>query len=307
MQTLETWLAEKLENSFNKLKEDGFTGIPKISVYDLENKVSANVNGDQIGWAASIIKLPILVAASQEIVKGKLGLKEELVVNPKFQLEYYDLTSSHPRGTKLPVYALLDYMMTLSDNEATNMLANRIGIEKINEYIWKWGMKNTMLGHLLCPKVPRYTSSFNPDGSNITTPEDMTLILKHIYNPKSRVLGKNVKRLSDIILSLTSAPQINFDRTKTSKGKNGYIHDPKDGADIHEVGIIEDKLIVSVMINKFHYSEGYYSQKDEYSPENWREYYMHLEEKRMISPEDVFSKVRHVLREYNELKGELKK
>lgn len=230
-----------------------FTCEIKVSVYDINTKKYASVNENNLGWAASIIKVPVMVATLQEIEKGKLSLEEQLKTNHKFMLENYDYVSRLPDNSNIRVLNLLYYMIANSDNEATNILADKVGIEKINKMMLNLGMKNSMLGHLLCPNVPRYTSKFNLDGSNVTSPLDMVTIFRHIYEDSFSKLSPYVRAISDSILSFTSPSYLNKDKFISSriKAKVGYISDELDGADIHEVGIINDHLIVCVMLNKF--------------------------------------------------------
>lgn len=244
-------LTEDLETTITRLNNKGFQGEIKVSFEDLEKGTKFDINGDKIGWSASIIKLPIMVATLSEWDKGKLSFDEKLTINHKFKLEEDDYCSLLTEGKEIAIPFLINKMIYDSDNEATNMLADRIGIQTINHYMWSWGMNNTMLGHLLCPKVPRYTSSFNPDGSNITTPNDMTQILKHIYDNKDNTLSENTKELSKIIIDNTYRRQISLPG-HYAKGKNGLITDDETGSDIHEVGIIDDRYIISIMINKIY-------------------------------------------------------
>lgn len=113
-------------------------------------------------------------------------------------------------------------------------------------------MERSMLGHLLCPGVPRYTSQFNPDGSNITTPNDMVTLTRHIYDKNFSKLDKETRAFSNAFLSLTRPAYISTRNMadRTIKAKIGVISDPDAGSDIHETGIIDDNLAVCIMLNK---------------------------------------------------------
>ena len=236
------FLQSSLNNLVNNLEKREFDGVPKISVYDLKRNISVNVNGDSPGWSASIIKVPIMATAFQEVSKGNLNLEEKLKVNHKFTLEPFDFISTLPEGAKVSMPNLMYAMIVNSDNEATNMIADRIGIQTINKSMVSFDMKNSMLAHLLCPNVPRYTSEFNKDGSNITTPNDMVNSLRQIYDKKFSKLDENTRKLCDIVFSWTENYGV--------KSKGGYISDPDFGEDIHEAGIIDNRLIYTIMLNK---------------------------------------------------------
>ena len=244
-------LQNKLEAKIS-IVEDKLDADIKVGVYDLLTKEKAYIKGDQTGWAASVIKVPIMLAVAKEITKGNLDTMTELEVNHDFKLEEYDYVSRLPNGSKIKVFELLYHMITSSDNEATNILANEIGVPETNKAFWRLGLRKTMLGHLLCPGVPRYKSSFNPDGSNITCPKDMVKTMRHIYDNKFSKLTQYEKELSKIIMSRTYPTFLNAERFRGKKirSKVGCISDPVAGSDSHEVGIIDDRLIVSLMANK---------------------------------------------------------
>jgi beta-lactamase class A len=224
----------------------------KVSVHDIPSGAGADVDGGRPGWAASIIKLPVLVMVARAAVRGDLALDDLLTVDHRFVLDPTDPVSRLPAGTRVPVEALLDRMIVDSDNEATNILADRLGIERINGTAWDLGLERTMLGHLLCRGVPRHRSAFNPDGSNLSCPADMTLLLRHIYEAGFSRLAPAEREISDRILSGTesSAFRVGKFRPLPIKAKRGFIRDPVDGIDAHEVGIIAGRLIVSVFLNK---------------------------------------------------------
>lgn len=225
----------------------------KVSVHDISDNIHASVYGNKPGWAASIIKLPVMVSALKEIEKGRLTLETELEVNHKYTLEPYDYASRLPEGSMIKVRDLVYHMIVESDNEATNILAKEIKISTINRYTKRLGLENTMLGHLLCPKVPRYRSRINQDGSNITCPDDMVRIIRHIYEPSFSKLSPKVRALSNLFLSYTTPSYLNQGvfKDRVIKSKVGCISDETGRKDIHEAGIMDDHLIVCIMLNNF--------------------------------------------------------
>jgi beta-lactamase class A len=246
-------LKNDLEYAVNTMKSDyGVDADIKVSVYDIRDKLSVNVRGDISGWAASTIKLPIMVGVLRDVESGRHNLLDKLVVDHRLVLEKYDYFSRVPDGSLATISSLLYEMIVNSDNTATNILLKDIGIEEVNNMMWDMGMKRSMIGHLLCPGVPRYISSFNPDGSNITCPNDMVEFMRNIYDPNITFLSPLVKGISDTILSATHPSFFSFGGFPSHKikTKSGVIHDEKAGDDMHETGIIDDHLIVSIMLNK---------------------------------------------------------
>jgi len=232
--------------------EGPLAGEVKASVHHIPAGIAASVKGDRTGWAASIIKLPVLAAAVREMEQGRLDPDEGLPIDHRFVLDPTDLVSRLPAGSRVTVAELLDHMIVLSDNEATNVLADRIGIGRVNEVARDLGLRRTMLGHLLCRGVPRHAAPFNPDGSNITCPDDMTALLRHFADPAFSALSGGERRRALDVLSRTRATFLGSGRFGglPVMAKIGLITDPVAGDDIHEVGIVAGVLIVSVMLNR---------------------------------------------------------
>jgi len=153
--TLQKKEYSRLQDDLERLASDpGLDAEIKVTVHQIDTGLHAQVNGDQTGWAASIIKVPVLVAAAREISEERLHLDEKIRIDHRFTLDPTDSISRLPEGTPVRVAELLEFMIVASDNEATNVLANRLGIQNINEHMWVLGLNRTMLGHLLCSNVP---------------------------------------------------------------------------------------------------------------------------------------------------------
>jgi len=226
-------------------------GIVSLSFKDLTGKIADfEINGNRIGWAASVIKIPVMMEVFNQAAKGIISLEDRVEVDRRYTLEKNDFISGMPAGRKLDLWTLMYFMMVHSDNEATNMLAGKVGLENINKTCYELGAKRTMLGHLLLPNVPRFKSEFNPDGSNVTTPNDMNHLLSLIYQKKifTKEYCKEMIHLLENTLQNFLGEQLPLN-TRVGN-KVGFISDPESGEDIHDVGVINRSYAVSIMLNK---------------------------------------------------------
>ncbi|MFA5084002.1 MAG: serine hydrolase [Candidatus Paceibacterota bacterium] len=222
-----------------------------LSFEDLRGYLgSFSINGNSKGWSASIIKVPIMIEVFNQISQGKLSLEDEIAANHRYTLEFFDPVSMAPDGTPFTVKRLLEYMIIRSDNEASNLLADRVGLENINKTSSRLGARNTMLAHLLAYNVPRLYSDFNTDGSNITTAKDMTRLLSAIYTDKAGN-RKNCEHMRKLLEESDSKWLGMFLPKETLIGnKVGLISSPKFGYDIHDVGVINGDYAISIMMNR---------------------------------------------------------
>lgn len=125
---------------------------------------------------ASIIKLPILIHAALLVESGQLSWDQRL-----------PLTGSRSPG--MGILKILDdglqptlrdvavLMTVISDNTATNMLIDLLGIDQINQRIQELGMTNTRLNRkVFAPNTPECL----PWGLGVTTARDVVHVLTQI-------------------------------------------------------------------------------------------------------------------------------
>lgn len=127
------------------------SGTWSVYAKDLtSNSDIASVNADAKMQSASVIKLFIMATAYDEMAKGNMVPTE--------------------------VSSDIKLMITQSENYATNRMIDRLGFDKINNYIRSNGYTNTELN--------RYMLKSNANGDNYTSSKDAAKILENIYNHK---------------------------------------------------------------------------------------------------------------------------
>ena len=98
---------------------------------------------------ASTIKVYILAALFDAIGQGKASLKDMLTCEERFWIDGSGILGSLEVGTTLSVKNVATLMIIVSDNIATNMLIDYLGIDNINACIQKLGCKDTVLHNVL--------------------------------------------------------------------------------------------------------------------------------------------------------------
>jgi len=108
-------------------------GTIGVAVKHLESGRGLALDGATPLPMASVVKLPILVEVLAQVREGRFGLADEWTVRPADQ--FYDgslLSDLEAPGVKLTTANLINLMMWLSDNTATDMLLTRVGIPAVN-------------------------------------------------------------------------------------------------------------------------------------------------------------------------------
>ena len=92
--------------------------------------------------SASTIKTPILAAALEQARRGRLSLSDTLEVPPAAVLP--DTTVFDRGESRYTVEELLYWMIAVSDNTATNVLLDAVGMDAVTEYCAALGLKSTL-------------------------------------------------------------------------------------------------------------------------------------------------------------------
>ncbi len=247
-------IASVLEQQVLDYQKNMDDAVVSIAFHDLKGTMSDfSINGNKPGWAASVIKIPVMIETFRAIDRGDLHLDDELIVDHCYTLEVYDHVSCLPLGTGIIVNELLRYMIVASDNEATNMLADRLGLEAINRTAEELGARRTMLAHLLAYNVPRLRTAWNEDGSNLTTAEDMVRLLTRIYTNDAASSESCAYMRSILELGGGAILGRHLPSGTIIGGKIGMISDKDAGDDIHDVGVVNGDYALSVLCNRIPY------------------------------------------------------
>ena len=156
----------------NIMKEiDSFQGDISVVIKDLKNdQWLFKYNENEIYSSASIIKVPIMVEAFYQVEKGQLKLDQKIKVRPEDRIKYSIV--SDLSLDEYPLIDLISLMIIVSDNIATNIIIDYLGIDNINNTIQDLGFKNTVLHNKIDFK--RY------DRLGTTTPREYGLVFEKI-------------------------------------------------------------------------------------------------------------------------------
>ena len=119
----------------------------KVAFYakDLKTGATVAIDPDVPVATASVIKLPIMVEAFYQVKAGKHRLDERLKLTKENQVPGSGVLTLLQPGLEPTLQDAITLMITQSDNTATNMVIDAIGIPPVNDRIAAMGLKNTYL------------------------------------------------------------------------------------------------------------------------------------------------------------------
>ena len=113
--------------------------------------------------------------------EGLISLDESLTLKKKLKARGSGSLRYKKNGTRYIVRKLIYKMITESDNTATNMLTDFLGLDYYNSFFLKIGLTKTNMSRMIMDLKKR-----NRGIENYTTPKDMASLLEKIYrkNPE---------------------------------------------------------------------------------------------------------------------------
>ncbi|MFT3803071.1 MAG: serine hydrolase [Burkholderiaceae bacterium] len=133
--------------------------------------------GDEIFPSASTIKLAIMIELFRRVDAGALSLDQPHVLRPSDQAGGGGVLQHMSRGLSLPLRDLCYLMMSLSDNLATNILIEQLGIAEINATIRSLGLKHSVLAR---PMQGR--PAIEGEQENLATPAEVAHLVRCILD-----------------------------------------------------------------------------------------------------------------------------
>lgn len=165
----------------------GFGGVAGISVRDLATGEGVSIRGGEPFPTASLIKVSVLVALLEEVRSGRARLDERVPLRPEERVGGSGVLKHMGAGFTLSLEDAAWLMIVLSDNTATNLLLDRIGIETAWRKMDALGLHGT--------RVYRKAFSSNatsplPDsaaryGLGVTTPDETTALFALLHRGRA--------------------------------------------------------------------------------------------------------------------------
>ena len=133
--------------------------------------------GNETMPSASMIKVFILALAYQDIADGTLSRNETFTLTRDNVVGGSGTLQNRAYGTRVPLKELLEKMVIDSDNTATNILIDRLGMENINAYMQAHGYHSSVLRRKMMD-----LAALQAGRDNLTSVKDVGLLFKRLYN-----------------------------------------------------------------------------------------------------------------------------
>jgi beta-lactamase class A len=131
--------------------------------------------GDRRFRAASTVKIPIMAEFYRQIDAETMHLDDRYALRDEDRTPGSGVLQHFQTGTELTLEDVCTLMIAISDNTATNVLVDAVGMELVRTTMASLGMGQSTLGRRMLGRLPGAQ-----DGENWATPRDYAVALAAI-------------------------------------------------------------------------------------------------------------------------------
>jgi len=180
-------------------------GIVAVTALNIEMRDSVSYNGDAQMVMQSVMKFPIALAVMQQVERGKLSLDQMIKIRER-DLHHTNgpIFEKHPKGVDMPLSQLLSYMVSLSDNNACDILLDKLGgVAPVMNYLHSIGVK----GIVVDASEIDMAAAWGVQYTNWCTPADMVHLLDVFYQGKA-LNKQNTDTLIKKMVETSTGPKL---------------------------------------------------------------------------------------------------
>lgn len=185
------------ERNVSKMKQeiqqiiDSSQGTFAVAFKDLQSGNQFSINGDEIFHAASTMKTPVMMEVFKQVNQGRYALTDSVLIKNEFKsivdgsLFSLDSTDdSDPElykqiDTKQTLSSLMERMIDMSSNLATNLIIELVGAKNVNTTMEKLGVKN-----LKVLRGVEDQKAYDLKLNNVTTANDQLILYEKLAKGK---------------------------------------------------------------------------------------------------------------------------
>jgi beta-lactamase class A len=178
-------LWQKLETTIGDVDRN-LDGAMGVAILDLTDGHKYVLHANDVFAQASSIKICVLAELYRQVQQGKLKLTDLYTVNAADLVQDSDIMGGLTPGvTRITLRDLATMMVAVSDNSATNVLIDRVGMENVNALLDSLGLSHTRLRRKMMD-----LKAAAEGRENISTPAEMMALLEALY--RGKVLNKEM-------------------------------------------------------------------------------------------------------------------
>jgi beta-lactamase class A len=200
LSTKQKVLWQRLESTIDRVAQE-LDGVMGVAIEDLNSGQKAFRREDEVFPQASTIKVAVLAELYHQNQQSLQGVPGKAKLPDTYTVQASDLVADSdimggltPGVSRVTNRDLATMVVAVSDNSATNVLIDRVGMDNVNALLDNLGLTHTRLRRKMMD-----IKAAGEGRENVSTPREMLSLLEQIYR------GKVVnKELTDDLITVLS-------------------------------------------------------------------------------------------------------
>src|SRR5580704_14981353 len=170
--------------------EQHLDGVLGVAILDLNSGQQLLIRPDEVFPQASSIKIAVLAELYHQAQQSAHGVSGKATLKDRYVVRAADIVPDSsilggltPGVSSLTNRDLATIMVAVSDNSATNVLIDRVGMENVVSLTQRMGLPHTQLRRKMMD-----LQAAAEGRENISTPREMMQLLEHLY--RGKVIGQ---------------------------------------------------------------------------------------------------------------------
>jgi beta-lactamase class A len=181
--------AEKQQVLWDRLRttigetERQLDGVLGVAILDLSSGQELLVRPDEVFPQASSIKIAVLAELYRQAEQSAHGVSGNVALTDLYVVRAEDLVAESdimggltPGTTQVTLKDLATMMVAVSDNSATNVLIDRVGMVNVEAFLDRQGLHHTRLRRKMLD-----LRAAAEGRENVSTPREMMTLLERLY------------------------------------------------------------------------------------------------------------------------------
>lgn len=178
-------LWQKLDTTIQKENRE-LDGTLGVAILDLTDGRVLELNSSHVFATASSIKVAILAELYRQQQQSEQGMSGKAKLGDLYTVDARDLVDGSaimagltPGVTRVTNRDLATFMVAVSDNSATNVLIERVGMQNVNALLDSLGLRESRLQRKMMD-----VKAAKEGRENVSTPREMMTLLASLYRNK---------------------------------------------------------------------------------------------------------------------------
>lgn len=168
--------------------------------------------------AASVIKIPVMIEAFRRFEEGSLKPDDVHVLRDEEKMPSCGALNRMHAGLQVSLRDLVELMIVLSDNTATNILIDMLGIDNVNATLRSYGVQKSTLRRKLFDREAHLAGI-----ENTVTAREMGMLLEKMY-------------AGELVSPKASAEMLDILKNQKLNGKMPFYLKPRGIVSAHKTG-----------------------------------------------------------------------